>query len=590
MPSLDWIGKSAVVTHHREVPFRLLEPQVELSLRGGASGNLVVEGDNLDALKALLPRYAQRVKCIYIDPPYNTGKENWVYNDAVNSPQIQAWLGQVVGKEGDTLDRHDRWLCMMYPRLALLKQFLRQDGVIMVSIDDNELQALRFLMDEIFGRKNFLAQFVWTSEGSTDNQAAVKVTHEYIVMYARDAKSVRLGYVVDPNIPQTSKVYKGFARNTTVKNGPANPPSEILLPAGFPLAMEEIDLPASVIPPGLIEAMKSEKLTSDALKARFGKVQFPLRLDPLKGSDGKLSHPCRMFSGWGNAAKLRKFIAGGFEPMVEDDAYFRFDLTAQGVPYYQRDRGDSVRNILSVLQNFGTTERMRAELQDMGLKFTYPKPVGLVKYLIRVASEPGDLVMDSFAGSGTTGQAVYELNAEGSPRNFVLVEMDGETAENVIAKRLTNVATGYKKPSGEAVQGIGGEFSYFRLSDEPLFQADGPIRSDVTFDQLAEFVWFMETGGGLRTVDGETSSPMLGYHNGKAVFLLYNGILKDRGEAGGNVLNSETLRLLEEIAPESTGSEKIVYGAGTRFGPDRLARLNIRFKQLPYELAVKSWF
>jgi hypothetical protein len=354
--------------------------------------------------------------------------------------------------------------------------------------------------------------------------------------------------------------------------------------------MEEIDMPPSAIPPGLMEAMRSEKLTSDALKARFGKVQFPLRLDPLKGSDGKLSHPCRMFSGWGNAAKLRKFIDGGFQPMAEDDAAFRFDLTAQGVPYYQRDRGDSVRNILSVLQNFGTTERMRSELQDMGLKFTYPKPVGLVKYLIRVASEPGDLVMDSFAGSGTTGQAVLELNAEGSPRNFVLVEMDGDTAAEVIAKRLSNIAAGYSKPSGETVAGIGGDFSYFRLSEEPLFLADGPIRPDVTFDQLAEFVWFMETGGGLRAADGESSSPLLGYHNGKAVFLLYNGILKDRGEAGGNVLNSRTLRLLEQLAPESMDSEKIIYAARTRFDPDRLARLNIKFKQLPYELAVKSWF
>lgn len=590
MPSLDWIGKPAVVAHHREVPFRLLEAQTELSLGDDSSGNLVVEGDNLDALKALLPRYAQRVKCVYIDPPYNTGKENWVYNDAVNSPQIRAWLGQIVGKEGDTLDRHDRWLCMMYPRLTLLKQFLREDGVIMVSIDDNELQALRFLMDEIFGRRNFLAQFVWTSEGSTDNQAAVKVTHEYIVMYARNVKSVRLGYVVDPNIPQTSKVYKGFARNTTVKNGPANPPSEILLPEGFPLAGEEIDLPGSSIPPGLMEAMKSEKLTSDALKARFGKVQFPLRLDPLKGSNGQLDEPCRMFSGWGNAAKLRKFIDGGFQPMVEGDASFRFDITAQGVPYYQRDRGDSVRNILSVLQHFGTTERMRAELQDMGLKFTYPKPVGLVKYLIRVASEPGDLVMDSFAGSGTTGQAVLELNAEGSPRNFVLVEMDGQTATNVIAKRLSNVAAGYTRPNGETVAGIGGDFAYFRLSEEPLFLADGPIRPDVTFDQLAEFVWFMETGGGLRESDGEESSPMLGYHNGKAVFLLYNGILKDRGEVGGNVLNSRTLKLLEQTAPESAGLGKIIYGARTRFDQDRLSRLNIKFKQLPYELAVKSWY
>ncbi len=161
MPTLNWIGKEAVVKHHKEVPFRLLEPVPELSCGDSGSGNLIVQGDNLHALKALLPRYAGQVKCIYIDPPYNTGNEGWVYNDNVNSPEIRKWLGEVVGKEGETLDRHDRWLCMMYPRLVLLRQFLREDGAIFVSIDDNEVAALRLVMDEIFGAKNFVATVLW---------------------------------------------------------------------------------------------------------------------------------------------------------------------------------------------------------------------------------------------------------------------------------------------------------------------------------------------------------------------------------------------------------------------------------------------
>jgi adenine-specific DNA-methyltransferase len=151
VPTLNWIGKAAVEKHHKDVPYRLLEPIPELSCGVKDSGNLIVQGDNLHALKALLPRYAGQVKCIYIDPPYNTGNEGWVYNDNVNSPEIRKWLGAVVGKEGETLDRHDRWLCMMYPRLLLLREFLRDDGVIFVSIDDYEVTALRFLMDEIFG-------------------------------------------------------------------------------------------------------------------------------------------------------------------------------------------------------------------------------------------------------------------------------------------------------------------------------------------------------------------------------------------------------------------------------------------------------
>jgi len=154
MPTLNWIGKEAVVNHHQQVPFRLLKDVPELACGDPGSGNLIVQGDNLAALKALLPYYAGQVKCVYIDPPYNTGNEGWAYNDNVNSPVIRDWLGKTVGKEGETLDRHDRWLCMMYPRLALLRQFLSEDGAIFISIDDNEVQALRYVMDEIFGTPN----------------------------------------------------------------------------------------------------------------------------------------------------------------------------------------------------------------------------------------------------------------------------------------------------------------------------------------------------------------------------------------------------------------------------------------------------
>ncbi len=184
MPSLNWIGKDAVVKHHKDVPFRLLEPVPELSCGDASSSNLIVQGDNLHALKALLPRYAGQVKCIYIDPPYNTGNEGWAYNDNVNSPEIRKWLGEVVGKEGETLDRHDRWLCMMYPRLVLLRQFLREDGAIFVSIDDNEVGTLRLLMNEIFGAGNFVATAVWQKRYSRENREAIGDAHEYIMIYA----------------------------------------------------------------------------------------------------------------------------------------------------------------------------------------------------------------------------------------------------------------------------------------------------------------------------------------------------------------------------------------------------------------------
>ena len=186
MPSLNWIGKDAVVKHHKDVPFCLLEPVPALSCGDASSGNLIVQGDNLHALKALLPRYAGQVKCIYIDPPYNTGNEGWAYNDNVNSPEIRKWLGAVVGKEGETLDRHDRWLCMMYPRLVMLRQFLREDGAIFVSIDDNEVATLRLLMDEIFGAGNFVTLIEWQKIYTIKNSARhFSEMHDHIVVFAK---------------------------------------------------------------------------------------------------------------------------------------------------------------------------------------------------------------------------------------------------------------------------------------------------------------------------------------------------------------------------------------------------------------------
>ncbi len=190
MPTLDWIGKKAVVNHHREVPYHLLKCDKTLSVGEPGSGNLLVQGDNLLALKALLPYYAGRVKCIYIDPPYNTGNENWVYNDAVNSPEMRKWLGKVVGAEAEDLSRHDKWLCMMYPRLMLLKQFLRRDGAIFVSLDNNEIAPLKFLMDEVFGQRNFLAQIVVEANRRGQTYKQIAKTHEYVVCYAGSENTV----------------------------------------------------------------------------------------------------------------------------------------------------------------------------------------------------------------------------------------------------------------------------------------------------------------------------------------------------------------------------------------------------------------
>jgi len=219
MPTLDWIGKKAVVNHHREVPFHLLKCDAALSVGDPGSGNLLVQGDNLLALKALLPYYAGRVKCIYIDPPYNTGNENWVYNDAVNSSEMRNWLGKVVGAEAEDLSRHDKWLCMMYPRLSLLREFLRSDGAIFVSIADHEIHTLRMLMDEVFGPRNFVATVIWQKVYSPKNSAKhFSEDHDYIVVYARDAERWR------PNlVPRAEKQDKAYKNPDNDPRGPWKP-------------------------------------------------------------------------------------------------------------------------------------------------------------------------------------------------------------------------------------------------------------------------------------------------------------------------------------------------------------------------------
>lgn len=535
MPTLNWIGKDAVVTHHRDVPFRLLEPVPELSCpdprAGAASGNLIVQGDNLHALKALLPRYAGQVKCIYIDPPYNTGNEGWVYNDNVNSPEIRRWLGEVVGREGETLDRHDRWLCMMYPRLVLLKQFLREDGAIFVSIDDNEVATLRLLMDEIFGKANFVACNAWQKRYSRENRVAIGDAHEYVVTYA-----------VDPVKFKTSaKKLPLGAKQLSVYKNPNNDPRGMwravsLSAQGFrPNQMYEIVSPVTGKTHRPPEGSCWKVIQSEYLRLlEDGRIYF--------GKDG-------------NAIPQR----------------IQFLSTIEGIAPWTWWPHEEV----------GHTDESRKEIQDIfgtQTAFDTPKPTRLIQRILQIATDKDSLVLDSFAGSGTTAHAVLKQNAEdGGNRRFILVEMDEAIARTVTAERVRRVAAGYTNAKGTTVAGLGGGFQFCRLSAEPLFDAEGEIRADVTFAQLAEFVWFAETGGGY---SGQADSPLLGVHEGRAIYLLYNGILKDQSTAGGNVLTAAVLDAL----PSHPGP-KVIYAAANRLGA-RTAHEGIVFKQTPYALEV----
>ena len=579
MPTLDWIGKNAVIRHHKEVPFRLLEPDVKLSHGGAETGNLIVQGDNLHALKALLPKYAGKVKCIYIDPPYNTGKEGWVYNDNVNSPEINRWLGSVVGKEAEDLSRHDKWLCMMYPRMVLLKQFLTEDGVIFVSIDDNEVASLRLLMDEIFKIRNHLATFAWKNDGNFDNQAKIKISHEYIVCYALNSEKFEHPPVIDPSIQGDSKLFRPEIRNTIVKNGPKNPVSGVLLPVGFPCSVAE----------GTIE---------DATN------QWPKFSNPVEIRGNKTLTVVTVSSGWSSKRQLEQFINCGCKPVADSKGQLtNFEMTGTGAIESVKLR-ETPSHVVTVLSGFSSAQNMARRLESMGFKFDYPKPVELIAYLISFLGKDS-IILDSFAGSGTTGHAVLKQNAEdGGNRKFILVEMEEKIAQDITAERVRRVAGGYTNAKGEPVAGLGSGFQFCRLSEEPLFNEFGDIRDDVTFAQLADFVWFAETGTGYmekgiaspfhkpgEAISGASTkgmhspspySPLLGTHGGVAVYLLFNGILGDRRPAGGNIL---TPAILESL-PEHDGL-RVIYAAAVKgIGPAALARANIIFKQTPYAIEV----
>jgi adenine-specific DNA-methyltransferase len=530
MPTLDWIGKKAVVNHHREVPYRLLHCDKGQSAGDADAGNLLVQGDNLLALKALLPYYAGKVKCIYIDPPYNTGNENWVYNDNVNSPEIRQWLGRVVGKEAEDLSRHDKWLCMMYPRLALLKEFLSEDGAIFISIDDSEQSTCKLLCDEIYGGQNFVSSIVWHKRVSPANDAKFFSTdHDFILVYALDKRKWH------PNRLTRNQEQLGYYTNPdNDERGPWNSAAYTCAKT----ADERPNLYYPIINPNTKEVV------------------------------------------WPNRSRVWAYDAASHQRNVEEKLLWWGKGGKAKMPRIKRFLHHSrlvVPRSIWTHQEAGHNQEAKLEILKLfpNKPFTTPKPVRLLRRILDVGTDKESLILDSFAGSGTTGHGMMALNqADGGTRRFILVEMDENICRDVTAQRLMRVIDG-----DADVAGLGGGYLFCTLG-EPLFDALGQIREGVKFPDLAAHIFFTETGTPIpKRTNGKT--PLIGVHDGRAVYLLFNGVLGDKRPNGGNVLTGDVLRRL----PTHDGP-KIIYGESCRLGADRLRREGVVFKQVPYEIKV----
>lgn len=570
MATLDWIGKKAVVNHHKEVPLHLLKCNPDLSVGDQESGNLLVQGDNLLALKALLPYYVEQVKCIYIDPPYNTGvderdeankRTGWIYSDNVNSIEIKEWLNRVVGAEAEDLTRHDKWLCMMFPRLNLLWKFLREDGAIFVSIDEVEYGSLRLLLDEIFGVNNRIGTIIW--KNATDNNPTnIAIEHEYILCYAKDKTKL-------------SPVWKA---------------------ASLAVKQKLIDIGKEFVEKYAKQEDRQREYTqwfreNKAFLWPFDRYKFIDDGGIYTGSQsvhnpGKegyrydINHP--------NTGKPCKEPLMGYrfpfetaeKLLTENRVIFGDDENKIiELKVYAKDYRAKLSSLFELDGRTGTNE-IKAIFPEDKRPFDFPKPTALLEELISFTTEGNDIVLDSFAGSGTTGHAVIKLNkADGHNRRFILVEMKPAIAEKITTQRVKRVVQGYKNSKGEYVEGLGSGFKYCILG-ENLFDPVGQITKSVSFIDLSRFVFFKETGLPLPDeVSGK--SPLIGIHNGIAVYLLYNGVLGDKAPQGGNAL---TRTVLADLPPHD--GTKVVYGTSCRVGVARLKQENIVFRQIPYELKV----
>ena len=507
MPLLHWLTRDADIHAATRTPYRLLEEVPGQSHGDRDAGNMLIQGDNLDALKALLPYYAGKVKCIFIDPPYNTRSAFEHYDDNLE---------------------HTQWLALMYPRLELLQRFLTEDGSIWVTIDDNEGHYLKVIMDEVFGRKNFVASFVWEKDQGRRGDTDISSAHDYVLTYAKNRDIWRNTRNLIPRTEGQTARYKNPDRdprgvwlqgdNGTAKSGSEKLRFPITVPSG-----------RVVTPPkGNFWRFSEENFQRARAENR---VYF--------GVDGN------------RLPVIKRYLTE-----VQQGVVPRTWWPAEDAGTNQSAKRDHLRKLLPEIEPFAT-----------------PKPEQLLRLIVHIATNPGDLVLDSFLGSGTTAAVAHKMG-----RRYIGIEM-GDNATTYCVPRMQKVIEGEQGGISEAVgwQG-GGGFRFYKLG-VPVFDEDGHVSPSIRFAPLAAHLWFVSTGIPYK---GRATSPFLGAHEGVGYFLLYNGILGDRRPEGGNVL---TGKVLDSLAPHD--GAKVIFGEGCRLSAERLQAEGITFRQIPYEIKAR---
>ena len=550
MPTLEWIGKSKVINHHQDVPFRVLERKYSFDENGqtdadNGSENMIIRGDNLEALKALLPRYEGRVKCIYIDPPYNTGNEGWVYNDNVNNPKIKKWLGEVVGKEGEDLTRHDKWLCMMYPRLKLLQKLLADDGVIFVSLDFHEQPFMRLIMDEIFGASNYVSEIACVNKpsGRSDDKY-IATAHESIIVYRKSPLLVLGGF--EPEEKITKRYNKCDTDGRLYRE-------EDLRKRGT--HDERTDRPNLFYPfffnqeTGKLIVGNNDEKTPDGF----------IRIEPMKSKDVQGTWR------WGQdtAIAQKAYIHPRYMPNKQQWSLFEWE--------YLDERGAAKPTTLWDFKDVNSERGTEVFIKYLGFKkedFPNPKPVGTIQRILQIATTTDDIILDSFAGSGTTAHAVLNMNkADGGHRKFILVEMM-DYADSITAERVKRVIRGYGEGKN-AVEGTGGNFSFYDLG-EPLLHGD-MLNENVGVEKIREYVYFTDTKASLP--EPRPDEPyFMGVHVGSAYYFYYE-------KQAVTTLNREFLHTVKTKA-----DAYVIYADLCTLSEAELEKYHITFKKIPRDI------